>query len=191
MFWAFIILLGLIIPNGNGKTQGKGAEKGLGKQVDDRWMNFEDLFLYGKDAYLSNDWKMCIYYMEKAVEDYRFYNDQVIRCKMECRRDADWSPAPSAESETSSSVALLVGEDADEDVRFFEKAVRNTLCLMKCKRLLFGKDRAEQTAAETIKEFESKSPYNYLQLCYHQVKSNQSTNNKQEIPTRIITIGAN
>ncbi len=40
-------------------------------------MTFEDLFLYGKDAYLANDWKKCASYFERAVEDYRTYNDKV------------------------------------------------------------------------------------------------------------------
>ncbi len=44
---------------------------------DDSWMDFEDLFLYGKDAYLANDWSKCVSYFEKAVEEYRAYNDMV------------------------------------------------------------------------------------------------------------------
>jgi hypothetical protein len=49
------------------------------KKSDDSWMNFEDAFLYGKDAYLGNDWKKCVYYMEKAIDDYRFYTDHVTK----------------------------------------------------------------------------------------------------------------
>ena len=48
------------------------------RRRDDGWMNFQDLYLYGKDAYLANDWKDCVYYFEKAVDDYKSYNDKVL-----------------------------------------------------------------------------------------------------------------
>ncbi len=60
-------------------------------------------------------------------------------------------------------------EEEIEDLRFFEKAIKNTLCVMKCKREAFGPERVEQVSVDTLKEFETKSPYNYLQLCYYQV----------------------
>ncbi len=54
---------------------GGGGQK---KDKDDSWMNFGDFFLYGKDAYLANDWKDCVYYFEKAVGDYKTYIDKVV-----------------------------------------------------------------------------------------------------------------
>jgi len=57
----------------------KKGEDGFNPKTDDSWMNFEDAFLYGKDAYLANEWAKCVYYLEKAIEDYRFYTDHVTK----------------------------------------------------------------------------------------------------------------
>ncbi len=58
---------------------------------------------------------------------------QVIKCKLDCREES-----------SSGRQLLLVGDDAEEELRFFEGAIRNTLCLMKCKKGQFGKERQGQ-----------------------------------------------
>ena len=52
----------------------------------------------------------------------------------------------------------------------FERLVYNTLCLQQCKTKIFGIDRMSKIpSADTIKDFESMKPYDYLQLCLFQV----------------------
>ena len=65
-----IFFLQLLLSRAYAKSSVVGSD-------DEGWMTFEDLFLYGKDAYLANDWKKCASYFERAVEDYRTYNDKV------------------------------------------------------------------------------------------------------------------
>ena len=65
-----IFFLQLLLSRAYAKSSVVGSD-------DEGWMTFEDLFLYGKDAYLANDWKKCASYFERAVEDYRTYHDKV------------------------------------------------------------------------------------------------------------------
>jgi hypothetical protein len=60
-----------------------------------------------------------------------------------------------------------------EGLHFYEDAVRNTLCIMRCKRAAFGSDRVEQVSHKVLEEFDTKAPYDYLQLCYYQTKDYQ------------------
>jgi hypothetical protein len=59
----------------------------------------------------------------------------------------------------------------------FERLVRNTLCIMRCKRRIFGKNRVERIQDKKIlvQQFEGKQIYNYLQLCYFQVRKSFSS----------------
>ncbi len=51
---------------------------------------------------------------------------------MKCRHSSGWG---------SGSTGLLMGPDAGEELRFFEVALRNTLCLVNCKKEHLGQDR--------------------------------------------------
>ena len=116
--------------------------------------NFEELYAVGKESYLSNDWSQCVKYMERALKDYKMYNSEVTKCKMKCRKLMAKEPN--------------LFEKNIENLHFFEEAVRNTLCIMKCKRETFGPNRVEQVTAKVLKDFDEKLPYDYLQLCYFQ-----------------------
>ena len=102
---------------------------------------------------------------------YRYYNDIVTDCKKKCRLERPRSTALFSDDESLDS----------SDLSFYERAVRNALCIMKCKREIFGKDRVEQVSVETIKDFEEKNPYNYLQLCHYQVRSKFRTQSQNVI----------
>lgn len=49
--------------------------------------NFEELYKVGKDSYLANDWKNCVKYLEEAITDYKYYQQAITNCKIECRRE--------------------------------------------------------------------------------------------------------
>jgi hypothetical protein len=115
--------------------------------------DFVHLYEEGKQAYLDEHWQRCIDLMRSAVDAYKTYRMAKIRCRTECRRAAD-----AAEMLTVPSV---------EDLDFYERQVRATLCLLKC-------GKKDKTVAVTysrtqLDNFERLMPYDYMQLCYFQV----------------------
>lgn len=117
--------------------------------------NFEELYSLAKEAYLANDWNECVQVMELTLQDYKEYNQVVTQCKIRCRRHVP--------------LEKKLHHRNIESLFFFEEVVRNTLCIMKCKRKAFGRDRVEQISAKVLQEFDERLPYDYLQLCYFQV----------------------
>jgi hypothetical protein len=137
------------------------AQKSSAATTDEGWMNFEDLFLYGKDAYLANDWAKCARYFERAVDKYRDYVDKVrilefgegrdrlkmfesikvSTCKRSCRAESGWESRqtkyvfPNEDEEGEES-----NVDVDDDLRFFSKSIKHTHCLIKCKKEMLGED---------------------------------------------------
>ena len=115
--------------------------------------NFEQLYKQGQEAYLENNFKLCVEKMEAALEDYKHYRKVISNCKLECHR----------KTHSKQSVVKHIKE-----VMPFEKLIHETLCLMKCKERQFGKNREEYASESTRTDFEKKKPYDYLQLCYYQ-----------------------
>ncbi len=62
---------------------------------------------------------------------------------------------------------VLIAEDVD-NLHFFEKMVKQTLCLMNCKNSTMP-ELSAQLPKEVMDDFERKMPYDYLQLCYYNV----------------------
>lgn len=115
---------------------------------------FREFYRQGIDAYLSNDWEGCIYFIEKALINYHEYFDIVARCRILC------------ESERYNKKPLFP-EDPDH-LHFYEGVLRKTLCLKKCQlRELSGYPLFFQADGWTKKQFKSRVPYEYLQMCYH------------------------
>ncbi len=120
--------------------------------------SFEELFNLGKEAYLSNDWSVCSVNMEKAIRTYKEFSEIMLECQESCHN----------------FVFDHMIDKEFEELRFYEKMIRSTLCLIRCKKAKFGDsaDANHQFASEaTIQLFETKEPYNYLQLCYSQVSN--------------------
>jgi len=100
---------------------------------------------------------------------------------MECRKEARALKVIDLVTSTEEMVEMPV-DFSDPDMIHFEKMIRNTLCLMRCRRRVFGKERKERIEEPEmiVKQFEEKGIYNYLQLCYFQVRyfiSNHWLNN--------------
>lgn len=120
------------------------------------------------DAYLENRFDDCVQHLEEALDAYHRYTRNLIGCRLHCKQMA-------AEAEP------LAGRDI-EDLRFYEKGLRNTLCLVRCRSASGrtasrpNKERAAGTATEdqynvgpdVVNLFEEKKPYEYLQACYNQ-----------------------
>jgi hypothetical protein len=54
--------------------------------------NFEELYAKGREAYLENNYKDCVEYMEAALRDYKSYNDIDDGCKRTCKQVSSYLP---------------------------------------------------------------------------------------------------
>jgi len=112
------------------------------------------LYRSGVEAYLDERWQDCIDSFERAVTEYRVLKQNTVNCRIKCYEEADESP--------------LMGPKEVDDLQFFEKLVRNTLCLLKCNKYM-PKGGLNGLPKNVQEEFEQLRPYEYLQLCYFQV----------------------
>lgn len=112
------------------------------------------LYEKGVEAYLENRFEDCVAHLEAAVEKYRTYTKKLQNCRLSCTEEAE-------ESEFLYSIDV-------ENLRFYEKAIKNTLCLIKCQK---NSDIiAVRLDSATVDIFENRKPYEYLQICYYQVR---------------------
>ncbi|XP_044752189.1 prolyl 3-hydroxylase 1-like [Coccinella septempunctata] len=118
-----------------------------------------DLYEKGVELYLENNFSECVSYLEKAVTEYHKYRKTLQNCRLACKREAE-------DSEPLYSVDI-------DNLMFFEKTIRTTLCAIKCHDKLIG-DSASFNINEDIENlFEKKKPYEYLHICYFQTKEIQ------------------
>jgi hypothetical protein len=127
----------------SGKTAGEETKKSCDVMYRD-----------GVEAYLDERWQDCIDSFERAVSEYRTLKRNAVNCRIKCHAEADESS--------------FMGPKQIEDLQFFEKMVRNTLCLLKCSEYS-PKGGLNGLPKDVQKEFEELRPYEYLQLCYFQV----------------------
>ncbi|XP_021914351.1 prolyl 3-hydroxylase 1-like isoform X2 [Zootermopsis nevadensis] len=112
------------------------------------------LYRDGVEAYLEERWQDCIDNFERALSVYRTLKQATVNCRIKCHEEGD-------ESRT------LIAQKNIDDLQFFEKTVRQTLCLLKCGRHN-PKGGLNGLPKDVQKEFEVLKPYEYLQLCYYQ-----------------------
>ena len=116
----------------------------------DPTQTYDILYNDAVNAYLDENWDGCVRLMNEAIEDYHFHIDTLVGCRMQCRKE-------------------VVSVSATEtEMKFWERMVKQTLCLLRCKKLLF-RNRAEIVAKNVMEDFENLKPYDYLQLCYYKV----------------------
>ena len=122
---------------------------------DESPLTFEEWYEMGKEAYLENNWEKCVENIEKSLETYHTHIQAILKCGHQCK---------------NSKNQTIFNDNQDSELVFFECKIKTTLCLLQCKSNAkdFKKDN-EYVSKEVIKEFEDYEPYNYLQLCYHQV----------------------
>ncbi|XP_029178230.1 prolyl 3-hydroxylase 1-like [Nylanderia fulva] len=117
-------------------------------------------------AYLEEDWDGCITRFNDALHTYKMYKRTVTICRRKCRAEATGS-------------SPIFAEDI-EDLHFYERKVKETLCLMKC-----NQDYREITGAGALKrlprakemKFVNFTIYEYLHICYFQKGRHQDAAN--------------
>ena len=86
-----------------------------------------------------------------------------LSCKRQCQK--------SDKEKVKNDRKILPIEAHDEDLEFYEKKILEALCLLQCKFNhpdFFSDD--EFLPKDQLYLYESLEPYNYLQLCYYQVR---------------------
>ena len=53
---------------------------------DGRNENFEIFYKLGQDAYLENNFQLCVKKMEAALVDYKYYWKVISACKLKCQK---------------------------------------------------------------------------------------------------------
>lgn len=114
------------------------------------------LFEQGVEAYLENRFEECVTNFEKSIDKYRTYRKKLVNCRLKCKNEAELSDP-------------LYHVDI-ENLSFYEKAVRQTLCLIQCENESLEIMENYNVNNDIEKLFEEHKPYEYLQLCYFQVR---------------------
>ena len=119
--------------------------------------SFAEWYEFGRLAYLDNDWEQCVQGFEKALQTYKTHKNISLGCKRQCQND-------------TKNQHILNQANLEDDLQFYQKKILYTLCNIKCKAAspFFVRDD-DFVNKEVLAHFESQEPYNYLQLCYHQV----------------------
>lgn len=90
---------------------------------------------------------------------YKVYKRMVTNCRRKCKAEASGS-------------SPIFAEDI-EDLHFYEKKVKETLCLMKCNqdyREIAGAGALKRLPHATERKFVDLDIYEYLHICYFQVQ---------------------
>ncbi|XP_016841537.1 prolyl 3-hydroxylase 2 [Nasonia vitripennis] len=118
-------------------------------------------------AYLDEDWDACIQGFRDMMHKYKNYRNMVIKCRRKCRTEMDEGFSP------------LYRENI-EDLHFYEKKVKETLCLLQCNqeyRDLAGKRALQRLPKKTEYKIMMQQHYEYLHGCYYQKKYYQEAAN--------------
>lgn len=122
---------------------------------------YDELYEQAVGAYLENNYEQCVWKMRAAMSAEKAYRSKLAECRRECHQASHRS-------------SLIVSNDKAEDLKFYERAILNTLCLMKCKQERVN-TRPDFAAPKKIDDdFEARNTYDYLQLCYYKVNDPQS-----------------
>lgn len=118
------------------------------------------LYENGVEAYLENRYADCVKNFELALGKYRLYMKHLQNCRLNCKEEAEFSDP-------------LYPIDID-DLYFYEKTIKQTLCIVKCKNNndIFSDDFSINPEIEKL--FEDYKPFEYLHLCYYQVSFNNN-----------------
>ncbi|XP_046482906.1 prolyl 3-hydroxylase 1 isoform X1 [Neodiprion pinetum] len=144
-----------------------------GKQDTDRPVNgskteedpnkLDNLFETGVESYLNDDWQGCIDDFHKALNSYKMHKKTVADCRRQCRAEVN-------------DVEPIFPYDI-EDMHFFERKVRETLCLMKCKKIVRNKDNDRQLPVHVERKYIERKAYEFLHICYYKTKRYQDAAN--------------
>lgn len=117
-------------------------------------------------AYLEEDWGRCIEDFNALLHGYNVYKRMIVNCRQKCR--------------TVASGADPILPENIEDLHFYEKKVRETLCLLMCNeeyREIAGAKALKMLPRETEDKLVDRTVYEYLHICYYQKKRYQDAAN--------------
>lgn len=125
-------------------------------KLPDIQLTFIDLYQTGIRSYLANDWSSCIDELEAAMQGYHDYYVAIASCRNKCEYKRK-------------QIRPMFPDDIN-DLHYYERIIRKTLCMEKCKRFLMP-DLKEYFFMDNWSKriFQSRKPYEYLQLCYFRV----------------------
>lgn len=113
------------------------------------------LYDTGVKDYLDNNDDGCVEKLERALELYNKYSGKLRRCNLQCHAEIDYDEP-------------LYKIDV-EDLLHYERTIKNTLCLLKCKQKNNILGVWDQIDDHVIDIFEKRKPYEYLHVCYAHV----------------------
>ncbi|KAF7994187.1 hypothetical protein HCN44_011456 [Aphidius gifuensis] len=129
-------------------------------------MILSDIYTQSVDAYLDDNWQKCIDGFEQVIKRYKKYRNAVIQCRKKCKKNVDkFTP---------------IFIDNIDDFHFYEKKVRETLCLLKCNqdyRDIAGLNSLKRLPYEIEKKIMEFVPYEHLHICYYQKNQFQDAAN--------------
>lgn len=114
-----------------------------------------ELYEKGVEAYLESRFSDCVQYIEEALERYHNYKKQLQRCRVRCAKE---------------SPDYLYPVNV-ENLHFFETAVRSTFCILQCKSKHKNTFGLYNLDSKVESKFLDHKPYEYLHLCYFQVRN--------------------
>jgi hypothetical protein len=130
---------------------------------EDIMVTYDHLYTSGLNAYNDGKWFQCSAFLEKAIEERKFYKRTLVDCRLKCRKILQISDF-FIPSDMNSSVESL-------RLDFFEKLVRESQCLKKCKSENLGPHMHDSRVMPSVDEdFDHLKPYSYLQFCYYKVE---------------------
>jgi len=113
---------------------------------------YYDFYKEGRVAYTKERWFEAIDLLERALEDWRWYREELAQCRIKCRKLSD--------------DMTLDKQITHFDLILAARWIINAACQKKCKREKFP-NRAAVYDEKIDDEFVQLKPYNYLQMSYY------------------------
>ncbi|NXO01979.1 P3H1 hydroxylase, partial [Rhinopomastus cyanomelas] len=147
-----LLLLLLLAATGRGTD----AELGAGPVPEELPLPAQPpdaLFAAGAEAYSRGDWPAVVLQMERALRARAALRSRLARCRLRC---ANATAGPGEGSDPTTDPVL-------RDLLWFRGLLRRAACLRGCGPAAPSRYRLGE---ELEREFDKRSPYNYLQVAY-------------------------
>ncbi|KAK6111122.1 hypothetical protein QQG55_42410 [Brugia pahangi] len=123
-------------------------------------VTFEQLYKYGKNEYTNGNWNDCIAFFLRSIEDFDYFIDENVWCREKCARQHKINRKTELKD---------AGEDIAEIAMMYTNA-QHALCLFRCKNDRLTSMRPPVNDPDVFEEFQTRKPYQYLQICYWKQK---------------------
>ncbi|XP_034172904.2 prolyl 3-hydroxylase 2 isoform X1 [Osmia lignaria lignaria] len=151
------------VTSGDEQVEDLGTEE---KNWSAKNKTLNELFKDAVQAYLEENWVRCIDDFNAVMQGYKVYRRMIVNCREKCRAKA-------------AGTAPIFPENID-DLHFYEKKVRETLCLLTCNqeyREIAGAKALKMLPRDTEQKLIDHHVYEYLHICYYQKNRYQDAAN--------------